>query len=175
MPKLLKVLFFILLLVTAGEVGYYILLQNSKLGILNPQNNNIKMTPFPTKSDRNLIKYSGVEFLEQYLIPELNASRNLKEIKYSLIKEETGNAGLINVDETTGLLEIRLDDAEGKEIITYHTKPGEIARQKFMKIQGNEKLTINYSDIKVGDKLTIISHYELNDLNESFKEFIKYE
>ena len=64
MPKLLKVLFFILLLVTAGEVGYYILLQNSKLGILNPQNNNIKTTPFPTKSDRNLIKYSGVEFDE---------------------------------------------------------------------------------------------------------------
>lgn len=189
--KILKVVFVILLLVTIGELGYYVyvLKGNPSKSMNTPSQNtsgsvptqveNLEAIPtsyLSTKLNGNtvverVINYDSTEYLKTVLIPTIEASKAKSNQQFYILKVDKGIVGTIEFNPSTNLLMIQLVDEEGKEIETYHTPQRKIDKQKFLKKTNNDYLPITYEVIKKNDKITISSYFDLLDLNNSFQEY----
>jgi len=112
--KILKVVFVILLLVTIGELGYYVyvLKGNKSIDEKISQTREVELAPATASPGET-----------EYLISEaalnyLKSRPKNKGSKYYLIGEEVGIIGEIRDDEEKGQFVFRIDDSEGNRIVT---------------------------------------------------------
>lgn len=182
MSKLLKILFVILLVVTVAEAGYYVYVirinqysDSKKIDIDEAAQNtpvpSLIVRPSPSGSANPLIKSSSIDFLKTEFIPYLSSIANNPAKSVSVLETYNGYVDLIKLDDPTHLLHIKVVDEKGENLISYTIPEQFIEVKRFYRVKNGVKTKIHYSDIKPGDKMTVISYTDLVHSDGNYIEF----
>lgn len=153
--KILKVIFVILLLVTIGEAGYYIIV------LKNPMNtNDLSAVKLPD----NLIPTPSVVIISDVL-DSLRLNRYKPGRTFYLIQEITGIVGEAKEaqDQYGPFISITINDRNNNKISSIFYKPAEIGKVRFVKMSGDKETDITYKDLKAGDKISFYDKTNLSD------------
>ena len=177
--KLLKIVFIILVLVTAGELGFYFYIRkgNQTQNIKNQDATPIQITPINYMGlgeDQDnpglLIKQSTINYLKNDFIPSLEKIKSGIYSKIYIVEEQVGVVGQVYFDSFP--IWIRINDEKGNEIATYHITQSRIDKQKFKKEIGGVNSDISYKEINVGDKINVLTYINLITYTDSYQDYI---
>ncbi|PIR08708.1 hypothetical protein COV53_01620 [Candidatus Gottesmanbacteria bacterium CG11_big_fil_rev_8_21_14_0_20_37_11] len=177
--RLLKTFFVILLVVTLGEIAYYLyyqfgikkdIRQNNASSLITEPNSISTLPPqeklYPTipPGITPLVKQETIQYLKTDLVPHMEYYSTIKannNIKITLSLEEFGNVGEINLDESTGKLYLSIIDGKGNLVTGYSYSKKNIPENRFFRKNGTDKRNISYKEIKQGEKIV---HRKVSDL-----------
>lgn len=170
--KLLKISFVILLLVTAGELGYYFYILNAGKGREGSQANQFASSR-ETRSILNNLQTSET-VIKADIIDFLRTRPKSENQKFYMIGEEKGYIGNVIPDEINRTVQINIVDKDGNKVVNYV-----LSRSKsyplFMVTEG-KKTAVTIDQLQKGFSIT---HTLKMDLSEPSKiieeEFLLYE
>lgn len=176
--RLLKIIFVILLLVTLGELGYYVYLEKKdhqkaeEVVTSRTRAILVKEDLHPGEKFVPLVQPKTIEYFKNTFIPYLEKAVYSKHKKIYMFEEEEGFAGNVKFHEDLGRLEIEFVDKEGNHITSYYTKEEFIPYKRFNKMIDGVKTPINYTDIKKGDKIRLIEYTDFINEENSYNEYL---
>ena len=170
--KILKIVFVILLLVTVGELAYYVYIQFSiKNDQVSKNQNTAAIVPKDllqgTTSEE---KQSAITFKrptdallsEQNLLFLGKMAKNSNQKLY-LKTITTGLIGGINESSDGKNLIVRINDDRGNKIMNYVWSKEKTDGLVFYKVEDEKNIPITIKDLKVNDKIRIDDEHNVSD------------
>lgn len=166
--KLLKTIFIILLLITLGELGYYVYVingggLNAKLATNQP---NLARDSESVLSQDQITKNTQRPedaLVSQQILDFIGALKKNPNQKFHLKTETNGFVGGIDELNDKRYYVLKIVDSQGKKIMNYVLAKDKAVDSHFYLVEGDKKTAITINDIKVKDKIAVEDEHEVRD------------
>lgn len=181
--RLLKIIFVILLLITLGELGYYVYIQfNREKYVQKDSSATLKISQYSKDNLYNAVQTSAKQFIDRYrpndsqkftivveqygYIKDIKYGPNSKSPSYIILGDEDGNIISEYLIDKDTLFAKQLGNNPAVTPTGYQMGP-----KKFT----GEKVSIDPKDLKIGWRIFVNDQVELPNLNNKLTRFIIYE
>lgn len=167
--KILKFIFIILLLVTLGEVGYYIYVSNAKdTKSIVTNDKAIPSVAIQATSNNKIVDPETYNKYIKSVETAFKRAKQNKDLKLSLVFEQKGLVSIFLDKENNNKPSITIVDENGQKIFSL----GENYNQHLFKVENGEKRQITINEVKNGNKITDIEYFNVYNSTSSAEVLI---
>ena len=167
--KLLKIVFFLLIIITLAELGYLFYLKRTPKPFTQQAPTAFPVTP---AGGSGIIPQETYSYLTDELIPYLKELKSVNSKRFFVQEEDQGFVKDIRFDENEKKLYLSMVDEKNNTLFNFNIKESVLPLKKFSWVVNGVKQQISYKDIKLGDKITFVTFRDLINKDIYYNEYI---